>query len=35
MGGLCVLPDFDLAELDPETVRIMILPGGDRWEKRR
>jgi putative intracellular protease/amidase len=33
MGGLCVLPDFDLAELDPETVRIMILPGGDRWEK--
>ena len=33
MGGLCVLPDYDLAELDPEAVRILILPGGDRWEK--
>jgi putative intracellular protease/amidase len=32
MGGLCVLPDFDLAEIDPETIRILILPGGDRWE---
>ena len=33
MGGLCVLPDFDMAELDPEVVRILILPGGDHWEK--
>ncbi len=33
MGGLCVVPDFELAELDPETVRILILPGGDRWER--
>jgi putative intracellular protease/amidase len=33
MGGLCVLPDLDLAEVDPEVVRILILPGGDRWEK--
>jgi putative intracellular protease/amidase len=33
MGGLCVLPDFDMAELDPEAVRILILPGGDPWEK--
>lgn len=33
MGGLCVVPDFELAELDPETVRILILPGGDRWEQ--
>ena len=33
MGGLCVLPDFDMAELDPEAVRILILPGGDQWEK--
>ena len=32
MGGLCVLPDFDLAELDPEAIRMLILPGGDRWE---
>lgn len=33
MGGLCVLPDIDLAELDPEEIRLLILPGGDRWEK--
>jgi putative intracellular protease/amidase len=34
MGGLCVLPDVDLAELDPQEIRIFILPGGDRWEKQ-
>lgn len=34
MGGLCVLPDFDLAEIDPEQVRILILPGGDLWEQK-
>ncbi len=33
MGGICVLPDADLAELDPEEIRLLILPGGDRWEK--
>ncbi|HEY7681201.1 MAG TPA: type 1 glutamine amidotransferase family protein [Gemmatimonadales bacterium] len=33
MGGLCVLPDFDLAEVDFEHVRMLILPGGDRWER--
>jgi putative intracellular protease/amidase len=33
MGGLCVLPDLDLAEVDPEAVRLLILPGGDRWER--
>ena len=32
MGGLCVLPDFDLSELDPAVIEILILPGGDRWE---
>jgi putative intracellular protease/amidase len=32
MGGLCVLPDFDLDEVDPEAIRILILPGGDHWE---
>jgi putative intracellular protease/amidase len=32
MGGLCVLPDFDLAEVDSESIRLLILPGGDRWE---
>jgi putative intracellular protease/amidase len=31
MGGLCVLPDYELAEVDPEMIRILILPGGDRW----
>jgi putative intracellular protease/amidase len=34
MGGLCVLPDVDVAEVDPESVRILILPGGDRWEQQ-
>jgi putative intracellular protease/amidase len=33
MGGLCVLPDLDVAEVDTESVRILILPGGDMWEK--
>ena len=32
MGGLTVLPDEDIAEVDPEQVRLLILPGGDRWE---
>lgn len=34
MGGLCVLPDFDLAEIDAEQVRILILPGGALWEQK-
>jgi putative intracellular protease/amidase len=33
MGGMCVLPDFDLAEIDAEGIRILILPGGDHWER--
>ncbi len=32
MGGLCVLPDYELAELDPEMIRLLILPGGEQWE---
>ncbi len=32
MGGLTVLPDEDIAEVDPEQIRLLILPGGDRWE---
>lgn len=32
MGGLTVLPDEDIADVDPESVRLLILPGGDRWE---
>jgi putative intracellular protease/amidase len=32
MGGLPVLPDRSLEGLDPATVRLLILPGGDIWE---
>jgi putative intracellular protease/amidase len=32
MGGLRVLPDRRLDGLDPATVRLLILPGGDMWE---
>ena len=32
MGGLTVLPDRGLADLDPAAVRLLILPGGDLWE---
>lgn len=33
MGGLTVLPDEDVADVDPESVRLLILPGGDHWEQ--
>ena len=32
MGGLRVVPDRALADLDPAAVRLLILPGGDLWE---
>jgi len=32
MGGLLVTPDRSLTDLDPATVRLLILPGGDLWE---
>ncbi|HUR93903.1 MAG TPA: type 1 glutamine amidotransferase family protein [Gemmatimonadales bacterium] len=32
MGGLRVVPDRTLAGLLPETVRLLLLPGGDFWE---
>jgi putative intracellular protease/amidase len=32
MGGLRVLPDTTLAEVNPEQVRLLIMPGGDQWE---
>jgi putative intracellular protease/amidase len=32
MGGLQVLPDATLAEVDPARVRLLLLPGGDQWE---
>lgn len=32
MGGLLVQPERALGEVTPEQVRLLILPGGDRWE---
>lgn len=32
MGGLRVLPSRTVAEVDPDSVAVFILPGGDRWE---
>jgi putative intracellular protease/amidase len=32
MGGLQVLPDQALTEVDPAAVRLLLLPGGDLWE---
>ena len=31
MGGLRILPDLALEELDAAEVRVLILPGGDLW----
>ena len=33
MGGLKVTPDLALAEFDPGSAAILILPGGDSWTK--
>lgn len=32
MGGLRVLPQGSLADLRPDAVRLLLLPGGDLWE---
>jgi putative intracellular protease/amidase len=32
MGGVRVVPDLRLADLDPARVRLLILPGGNLWE---
>ena len=32
MGGLRVVPDLLLAEVRPEDVELLVLPGGDLWE---
>jgi putative intracellular protease/amidase len=32
MGGVRVVPDLPLADLDPARVRLLLLPGGDLWE---
>ena len=30
-GGLRVLPDISLAEIDRDNTALLLLPGGDRW----
>src|SRR2546426_2761564 len=32
MGGLPVVPDRALEDVDPRSVRLLLLPGGDLWE---
>jgi putative intracellular protease/amidase len=32
MGGLHVTPDLELTAVRPETVELLILPGGDLWQ---
>jgi putative intracellular protease/amidase len=32
MGGLRVMPDLELTAVRPETVELLILPGGDLWQ---
>jgi len=33
MGGLRILPDVSLAEINAEDVSMLILPGGTAWDK--
>ena len=33
MGGLTVLPDLSVDEIDDESAVLMILPGGTEWER--
>ncbi len=33
MGGITVLPDMDLAVLEPADSAMLILPGGMAWER--
>lgn len=33
MGGMCVLPDMSLEDIDSNEVEMLILPGGTAWEK--
>lgn len=32
MGGLRIVPDQTLADLSPQEIELLILPGGDVWE---
>ncbi|VBB09170.1 dj-1/pfpi [Lucifera butyrica] len=34
MDGLKVLPDITLDELNPEKAMLVILPGGEMWQKK-
>ena len=34
-GGVTILPDMTLAELEPEHSALLILPGSDEWEQRK
>jgi putative intracellular protease/amidase len=34
MGGLQLVPDMTLNEVDPQDAALFILPGGERWEQR-
>lgn len=33
MGGVSVQPDITIGEVDPEDVAVLIVPGGDSWER--
>ena len=33
MGNLHVIPDFSIDELNTASIDLLMLPGGDRWEK--
>ena len=33
MAGLRVMPDLELAAVRPDAVELLILPGGDLWER--
>jgi putative intracellular protease/amidase len=33
MGGLRVVPDVELAAVRPRDVELLVLPGGDMWER--
>ena len=33
MGGIKVLPDFSMTEIDPADFDLLILPGGEAWEQ--
>jgi putative intracellular protease/amidase len=33
MGGLRILPEIALSEIDPNQSAMLILPGGDQWQR--